>query len=87
MVGTFPGHLKKFVIAVVPHTSFVDFFLGVLVRAVWKEAINWIGKKSLLSRLLVGFLGGWAERPSTEARKTIRFPLPSKFSMKGMSFA
>lgn len=47
MVGTFPGHLKKFVIAVVPHTSFVDFFLGVLVRAVWKEAINWIGKKSL----------------------------------------
>lgn len=73
MVGTFPGHLKKFVIAVVPHTSFVDFFLGVLVRAVWKEAINWIGKKSLLSRLLVGFLGGWAERHRPKPEKRYGF--------------
>ena len=47
MVGNFPGHLDKFVIAVVPHTSWVDFFLGVLVRKVWDEEINWVGKKSL----------------------------------------
>ena len=47
MVGSFPGHLDKFVIAVVPHTSWVDFFLGLLVREVWNEPINWVGKKSL----------------------------------------
>jgi 1-acyl-sn-glycerol-3-phosphate acyltransferase len=32
---------------VVPHTSWVDFFLGLLVRRVWNEEINFIGKKSL----------------------------------------
>lgn len=45
--GAFPSHLDKFVIAVVPHTSWVDFFLGLLVRKVWNEEINWVGKKSL----------------------------------------
>lgn len=49
MEGVFPGHLDKFVIIVVPHTSWVDFFLGLLVRKVWNEEINWIGKKSLFS--------------------------------------
>ncbi|SDN03250.1 1-acyl-sn-glycerol-3-phosphate acyltransferase [Kriegella aquimaris] len=47
MVGSFPGHLDKFVIIVVPHTSWVDFFLGLLIRSIWKEEINFIGKKSL----------------------------------------
>ncbi len=46
-VGAFPGHLDKFVIAVVPHTSWIDFFLGLLIRKVWNEEINWVGKKSL----------------------------------------
>lgn len=46
-VGDFPGHLDKFVIIVVPHTSNIDFFLGLLIRRVWSEQINWIGKKSL----------------------------------------
>ncbi len=46
-VGAFPTHLDKFVIAVVPHTSWVDFFLGLLIRKVWNEEINWVGKKSL----------------------------------------
>ena len=44
--GTFPN-LDKFVIIVVPHTSWVDFFLGLLIRRVWNEEINFIGKKSL----------------------------------------
>ncbi|MFC4094726.1 1-acyl-sn-glycerol-3-phosphate acyltransferase [Euzebyella saccharophila] len=61
MVGKFPGHLKQFVVAVVPHTSNVDFFLGVLVRAVLNEPINWIGKKSLFNApygWLFRWLGG-----------------------------
>lgn len=45
--GHFPGHLDKFVIIVVPHTSWVDFFLGLLIRRVWNEEINYVGKKSL----------------------------------------
>ena len=45
--GEFPGHLDKFVIIVVPHTSWVDFFLGLLIRRVWNEEINYVGKKSL----------------------------------------
>lgn len=47
IVGKFPSHLKKCVLIVVPHTSNLDFFLGLLIRKVWNEEINWIGKKSL----------------------------------------
>ncbi len=47
--GDFPGHLNKFVIIVVPHTSWVDFFLGLLIRRVWNEEINFIAKKSLFA--------------------------------------
>lgn len=47
--GEFPSHLAKFVIIVVPHTSNIDFFLGLLIRKVWNEEINWIGKKSLFN--------------------------------------
>jgi 1-acyl-sn-glycerol-3-phosphate acyltransferase len=34
-------------VAVVPHTSWVDFFLGLLIRRVINQDINFIGKKSL----------------------------------------
>lgn len=44
--GTMP-ELKKHVIAVAPHTSWVDFFLGLLVRKVIGKPMNYIGKKSL----------------------------------------
>ncbi len=47
VVGDFPKHLDKFVVIVVPHTSWVDFFLGILIRKVWNEEINYVGKKSL----------------------------------------
>jgi 1-acyl-sn-glycerol-3-phosphate acyltransferase len=45
--GDLPRQLKKYVIIVVPHTSWFDFFLGLLIRAVLQEQINYIGKKSL----------------------------------------
>ncbi len=45
--GEFPSHLKKCVIIVVPHTSWWDFLLGLLIRKVWNEEINYVGKKSL----------------------------------------
>jgi len=45
-VGEFPK-LNKCVVAVVPHTSWMDFFLGLLIRRVINQEINFIGKKSL----------------------------------------
>ncbi|EAR01877.1 1-acyl-sn-glycerol-3-phosphate acyltransferase [Maribacter sp. HTCC2170] len=47
-VGEFPK-LDKCVVAVVPHTSWVDFFLGLLIRSVINQDINFIGKKSLFT--------------------------------------
>ena len=47
-VGEFPK-LDKCVVAVVPHTSWVDFFLGLLIRRVINQEINYIGKKSLFN--------------------------------------
>ncbi|PIF00569.1 MAG: acyltransferase [Maribacter sp.] len=46
VVGEFPD-MRKCVFAVVPHTSWVDFFLGLLIRRVVDKDINFIGKKSL----------------------------------------
>nr|WP_299383493.1 1-acyl-sn-glycerol-3-phosphate acyltransferase [Allomuricauda sp.] len=46
LVGTFPD-LKKCVIIVVPHTHWMDFFLGLLVRKVINKEMHYIGKKSL----------------------------------------
>ena len=46
LVGTFPD-LQKCVVIVVPHTSWWDFLLGLLVREIIGENIHYIGKKSL----------------------------------------
>jgi len=53
LIGEFPK-VAKGVIIVVPHTSWVDFFLGLLVRRVLNEEINFIAKKSLFK-----FPFGW----------------------------
>lgn len=44
--GSFPN-VDKCVVIVVPHTHWVDFFLGLLIRKVVNQEINFIGKKSL----------------------------------------
>lgn len=57
LVGDFPK-VDKCVIIVVPHTSYADFFLGLLIRRVWKEQINFIGKQSLF----VGPIGWYLKK-------------------------
>lgn len=47
LVGEFPTDIKKFIIIGAPHTSYLDFLLGVLVRSITDEKINFIGKASL----------------------------------------
>jgi len=46
LVGKFPK-VPKCVVIVVPHTSNLDFFLGLLIRRVLNEEFNYVGKKSL----------------------------------------
>ncbi|MGB5379200.1 lysophospholipid acyltransferase family protein [Muriicola sp.] len=46
LIGPFP-EIKKCVVIVAPHTSWVDFFIGLLVRSIVNIEINFIGKHSL----------------------------------------
>ena len=58
--GEFP-QLKKFIVAVYPHTRNMDFIIGVLTRAVLNEKISYVGKKELFNPLTGWFfraLGG-----------------------------
>lgn len=48
--GSFdPQKVKKAVIIVVPHTSWHDFYIGVLVRKILATEINFVAKKELFS--------------------------------------
>lgn len=46
MVGNRPS-LPKYVLAIAPHTSNWDFFLGLAVRATWQLPAKYMGKSSL----------------------------------------
>jgi 1-acyl-sn-glycerol-3-phosphate acyltransferase len=58
IVGEFPKNLKKYVIIAAPHTHWLDFPLGILVK--WAEGapINYIGKASLFKPPF-GFIFKW----------------------------
>ena len=45
--GGFDPSIKKSVIIVAPHTSWLDFFVGLYARRILKTKINWLGKKEL----------------------------------------
>ena len=45
--GNFPFDLKKYVIIVAPHTHWIDFFMGLLIRSATGLKANYIGKASL----------------------------------------
>ena len=60
IVGNFPS-IPKYIVAVVPHTSWLDIFIGLLVRSILGESINFVGKKELFNPLTGWFfriLGG-----------------------------
>ncbi len=60
IVGSFPSE-SKYIVAVVPHTSWLDIFVGLLVRSISGESISFIGKKELFNPLTAWFfrsLGG-----------------------------
>jgi 1-acyl-sn-glycerol-3-phosphate acyltransferase len=47
ITGQFSPSVLKTVVAVVPHTSWHDFYIGVLTRKIIKVDINFVGKKEL----------------------------------------
>ena len=53
--GSISPALKKCVLIVVPHTSWVDFFIGVMARGATGLEMNYVAQKELFSFPL----GGW----------------------------
>ena len=47
IIGDFPREIKQYVVIAAPHTSWMDFPLGILIRSIKKAKINFIGKKIL----------------------------------------
>ena len=62
ILETFPS-IPKYIVAVVPHTSWLDFLYGLLVRSISRESINFVGKKELFHPLTAGFLEGLGGAP------------------------
>lgn len=62
IIGQYPDDVKKFIIAVIPHTSNWDFVLGIIVRGALKKDIKFLGKSSLFKAPFGWFfrkLGGY----------------------------
>lgn len=70
VTGTFDSNIKKCVIIVVPHTSWLDFFIGIFFRGTFPLEINFLAKKELFKFPLGTYLkwvGGTAlNREKTE---------------------
>jgi 1-acyl-sn-glycerol-3-phosphate acyltransferase len=49
LIGTVDPKIRKCIIIVIPHTSNLDFFMGLLVRGILDIEINFVGKKELFS--------------------------------------
>src|SRR5678815_1583470 len=58
IINEMPGGLKKYIVAVAPHTSWKDFFLGLLVRSAIDLKIYYLGKQELFDSP-IGFFFRW----------------------------
>jgi 1-acyl-sn-glycerol-3-phosphate acyltransferase len=59
IVGTFPPHLKKYVVAVGPHTSNWDFIIGLAARSILRmQHAKFLGKSALF-RAPYGWFFRW----------------------------
>jgi 1-acyl-sn-glycerol-3-phosphate acyltransferase len=54
IIGEIDKKLEKCIFIVIPHTSWVDFFIGLFTRGIIGVELNWLGKKELF-----GFPLGW----------------------------
>jgi 1-acyl-sn-glycerol-3-phosphate acyltransferase len=58
IINDMPPGLRKYVVAVAPHTSWKDFFLGLLARSALGLKIYYLGKKELFDSP-IGFFFRW----------------------------
>jgi len=58
IINDMPFGLTKYIVAVAPHTSWKDFFLGLLVRSAIHRKIYYLGKQELFDSP-VGFFFRW----------------------------
>ncbi|MEL7146093.1 MAG: 1-acyl-sn-glycerol-3-phosphate acyltransferase [Bacteroidota bacterium] len=71
VVGTKPSQYKKFIIVVAPHTSNVDFLLGVAARGITELNSAYLGKKELFDLPLIGwFFKAMGGIPVDRSKKT-----------------
>jgi len=49
LIGSVDPKIKKCIIIVMPHTSNLDFFIGLLVRGILNVKINFVAKKELFT--------------------------------------
>ena len=54
IVGGVDEKIEKCILIVIPHTSWIDFFIGLFTRGIIGLEMNWLGKKELF-----GFSLGW----------------------------
>lgn len=47
ITGNFDPEINKCILAVMPHTCNFDFFIGLMVRGIINEEMNFVGKKEL----------------------------------------
>ncbi|PHQ30373.1 1-acyl-sn-glycerol-3-phosphate acyltransferase [Leeuwenhoekiella nanhaiensis] len=47
IVGRFPKEVQKMVVIAAPHTSWHDFYMGLLFRSIIDVKVNFLGKKEL----------------------------------------
>ncbi|MFK5878827.1 MAG: lysophospholipid acyltransferase family protein [Flavobacteriaceae bacterium] len=58
IIGEFPKDIQKYIVIGAPHTSYWDFVIGMFVRNIKSERINFIGKASLFKPPF-GFVFKW----------------------------
>ena len=63
MIIDIPSDLKKYVVAVAPHTSWKDFPLGLIIRAAMDRNIFYLGKKELFDGPFGFFFWSTGGRP------------------------
>ncbi|MFP2997654.1 lysophospholipid acyltransferase family protein [Spongiivirga sp. MCCC 1A20706] len=62
-------NISKCVMVVAPHTHWLDFLLGLLIRAALKEEINFIGKESLFKPPFGWFFRWMGGAPIARSKK------------------
>ncbi len=71
VIGGKPSGIKKFVIIIAPHTSNVDFLIGVAGRAIAELNSAYMGKKELFDLPLIGwFFKAMGGIPVDRTKKT-----------------